>query len=50
MRITNEIKHTSYSKPVTKFYRYPQIHKEEVRNKVPTILDQGIFRPPNSPS
>lgn len=53
LSFTNEIKHTidtNNSKPVyTKSYRYPQIHKEEVRTQVSKMLEQGIIRPSNSP-
>ena len=53
MTFTNEIKHsidTNDSKPVfTKSYRYPQIHKQEVKTQVSKMLDQGIIRPSISP-
>lgn len=53
MTFTNEIKHsidTKDSKPIyTKSYRYPQIHKQEVKSQVSKMLDQGIIRPSISP-
>lgn len=53
LTFTNEIKHpidTKDAKAIyTKSYRYPQIHKEEVRTQVSKMLEQGIIRPSNSP-
>lgn len=53
LTFTSEIKHsidTSVSRPVfTKSYRYPQVHKEEVKQQISKMLDQGIIRPSISP-
>lgn len=53
LTFTSEIKHpidTNNAKPVyTKSYRYPQIHKEEVKNQVNKMLNQGIIRHSVSP-
>lgn len=53
LTFTNEIKHaidTNDAKPIfTKSYRYPQIHKEEVKTQVSKMLDQNIIRHSNSP-
>lgn len=53
LTFTNEIKHaidTNNAKPVfTKSYRYPQIHKEEVKRQITEMLNQGIIQPSISP-
>jgi RNase H-like domain found in reverse transcriptase/Reverse transcriptase (RNA-dependent DNA polymerase)/Integrase zinc binding domain/Integrase core domain len=53
LTFTNEIKHridTNDSKPIfTKSYRYPQIHKQEVKKQINDMLDQGIIRHSISP-
>jgi Reverse transcriptase (RNA-dependent DNA polymerase). len=53
LTFTNEIKHrikTSDEIPVyTKSYRYPEIHKNEVRTQIQSLLDQKIIRPSCSP-
>lgn len=53
LTFTNQIKHNIRTKdevPVyTKSYRYPHIHKEEVKNQISSMLDQGIIRPSQSP-
>lgn len=53
LSFTNAIKHeidTGNHKPVfTKSYRYPQVHKEEVKTQIQKMLDQGIIRPSVSP-
>lgn len=53
LTFTSEIKHTidtSNNRPIfTKAYRYPQIHKEEVKSQVQKMLGQGIIRPSISP-
>lgn len=53
LTFTNEIKHTidtNNARPVfTKSYRYPQIHKEEVKTQVNKMLEQGIIRHSISP-
>ena len=53
LTFANEIKHsidTSNAKPIfTKSYRYPQIHKEEVKTQIGKMLDQGIIRNSISP-
>lgn len=53
LTFTNEIKHsidTNNAKPIyTKSYRYPQIHKEEVRTQISNMLKQRIIRPSISP-
>ena len=53
LTFTNEIKHvidTNGARPVfTKSYRYPQVHKEEVKSQISKMLDQGIIRPSVSP-
>lgn len=49
LSFTNERKHpidTKDAKAIyTKSYRYPQIHKEEVRTQVSKMLERGIIRP-----
>ena len=53
LTFTNEIKHsiqTKDAKPIyTKSYRYPQVHKEEVKTQISKMLDQGIIQPSVSP-
>lgn len=53
LTFTNEVKHsveTNNSRPVfTKSYRYPHVHKEEVRSQIGKMLDQGIIRHSTSP-
>lgn len=53
LTFTNEVKHsidTNNAKPVfTRSYRYPQIHKEEVKSQINKMLDQKIIRPSISP-
>ena len=53
LTFTNEIKHeinTGESKPIyTKSYRYPQIHKQEVKKQISEMLDQGIIQNSISP-
>lgn len=52
LSFTNQIKHsikTTDEVPVyTKSYRYPYVHREEVRNQIGKMLDQGIIRPSQS--
>lgn len=52
LSFTNQIKHsinTTDDNPVhSKTYRYPYIHREEVRNQVQSMLRQGIIRPSTS--
>lgn len=53
LTFTSEIKHTINTKdsaPIyTKSYRYPYIHKEEVKSQISKMLDQGIIKPSISP-
>lgn len=53
LTFTNEIKHiinTEELKPIyTKSYRYPQIHKQEVKKQISEMLDQGIIQHSVSP-
>lgn len=53
LSFTNQIKHsikTTDNLPVyTKTYRYPFVHKEEVRAQIDKMLKQKIIRPSNSP-
>lgn len=53
LTFTNEIKHsidTQNSKPTyVKSYRYPQIHKQEVKDQINKMLSQNIIQPSNSP-
>lgn len=53
LTFTNKIKHqirTTDDIPIyTKSYRYPYIHKEEVRHQITDMLNQGIIRPSFSP-
>jgi transposase InsO family protein len=52
LTFTNQIKHsikTHDEIPVyTKTYRYPFIHREEVRSQIEKMLEQGIIRPSDS--
>lgn len=47
LTFTNQIKHNikfTDDKPIfTKSYRYPQVHREEVKNKIQNLLQQGII-------
>lgn len=53
LSFTSAIKHEiniGDNKPIfTKSYRYPQIHKQEVKSQIQTMLDQGIIKPSVSP-
>lgn len=53
LSFTNKIKHrinTSDDLPVyVKSYRYPHVHKEEVRKQINKMLDQGVIRHSFSP-
>lgn len=53
LTFTNVVKHsipTIEDVPIyTKSYRYPYVHKEEVRNQITDMLNQGIIRPSYSP-
>lgn len=52
LTFTNKIKHqikTTDELPVyTKSYRYPYVHRQEVRDQITKMLDQGIIRPSDS--
>lgn len=52
LTFTNKIKHnirTSDEVPVhTKSYRYPYIHRQEVRDQINKMLEQNIIRPSDS--
>lgn len=52
LSFTNKIKHkirTSDEIPVhTKSYRYPYVHRQEVRDQISKMLDQNIIRPSES--
>lgn len=52
LTFTNKIKHsirTTDELPVyTKSYRYPFIHRQEVRDQITKMLEQGIIRPSDS--
>lgn len=52
LTFTNKIKHsikTTDEIPVyTKSYRYPYIHRDEVRDQISKMLNQGIIRPSES--
>ncbi|XP_050315786.1 retrovirus-related Pol polyprotein from transposon 17.6 isoform X1 [Anthonomus grandis grandis] len=53
LTFNNKIKHcirTTTENPIyTKNYRYPHIHKEEVKTQIKKLLDQGIIRDSISP-
>lgn len=53
LSFTSEIKHeiiTNDAKPiVSKSYRYPQIHKNEVKSQIKTMLEQNIIEESTSP-
>jgi hypothetical protein len=52
LTFTNKVKHcvkTTDDTPIyTKSYRYPFIHREEVRNQITKMLEQNIIRPSES--
>lgn len=52
LTFTNKIKHcikTTDETPVyTKSYRYPHVHKQEVKDQVAKMLEQNIIRPSDS--
>lgn len=52
LSFTNKIKHcikTTDDTPIyTKSYRYPYVHRQEVRDQIAKMLDQGIIRPSTS--
>lgn len=52
LTFTNQIKHrirTTDENPVyTKSYRYPYVHRDEVKQQVGKMLEQGIIRPSES--
>lgn len=52
LTFTNKIKHrikTTDEIPVhTKSYRYPYVHKQEVRDQINKMLEQNIIRPSDS--
>lgn len=47
--IEHEIKTTEPSPVVTKNYRYPKVHEQEVQDQIRKMIDQNIIRPSNSP-
>lgn len=53
LSFTNQVKHEinlTNERPISsKSYRYPFIHKEEVKKQIDKMLDQGIIRPSYSP-
>jgi hypothetical protein len=53
LTFTNQIKHeiiTESEKPIfSKSYRYPQIHKKEVKKQITKMLEQNIIQPSTSP-
>ena len=53
LSFTSKIKHvirTQDQFPVyTKSYRYPEVHRQEVRRQIDDMLDQNIIRPSHSP-
>lgn len=54
LTFSNQIKHSIKTKddvPIyTKSYRYPYIHREEIRKQISDMLNQGIIRLRNAPS
>src|SRR5699024_9101521 len=52
LSFTNQVKHEinlTDNRPIfSKTYRYPQVHKEEVKNQINKMLDQGIIQHSNS--
>lgn len=52
LTFTNKVKHrirTTDEVPVhTKTYRYPYVHRQEVRDQISKMLDQNIIRPSDS--
>lgn len=53
LTFTNQIRHRIKLKdesPIyTKSYRYPEVHKNEIKNQIEKMLDQGIIQHSNSP-
>lgn len=53
LSFTNQIKHHIHTRDelpcYTKSYRYPQIHKEEIKRQLDKMLHEGIIRPSFSP-
>lgn len=53
LTFTNKIKHKIITKdeiPIyTKPYRYPHVHKKEVKDQIEKMLNQNIIRPSHSP-
>lgn len=53
LSFTNQVKHRIRvvdDTPIyTKSYRYPFVHKQEVRKQISSMLEQGIIRPSYSP-
>lgn len=47
-RIKHKIKTTDESPIYTKSYRYPYVHRDEVRTQISDMLEQGIIRPSES--
>ncbi|KAK9687374.1 Integrase zinc binding domain [Popillia japonica] len=47
--ITHDIPTLDEKPTHTKSYRYPQVHKDEVRKQVDKMLKQGIIKPSTSP-
>lgn len=52
LTFTNKIKHsikTTDEAPIyTKIYRYPYVHRQEIRDQINKMLEQGIIRPSRS--
>lgn len=52
LTFTNKVKHrirTTDEEPVyTKSYRYPYVHRDEVRQQIGSMLEQGIIQPSES--